>query len=211
VTTLLLNTSRTEGAVVEPAGTGAGAEIRLVDASPEESRVRLNGSVLEPDGQGNPPATPGVPIDGTVELPPSSYAFLTEPGARAQDCGGPVRRLTARLEAPSQTLAAVRRSGYLRVRCEVDEAATCTARATIAPRLARRLGLGRERTVVADGDARLAGPGSARTRLRLTRRARRALSGRSNPVRLHLAAIATAESRRDGTAHAKLVLKRRRP
>jgi len=206
-TTLLLNTSRTEAAGVEVAT--AGAELRLVTADPAATTVRLNGELLEADAAGEPPATPGAVVDGSFELPPASYAFLIEPGARSHACGGPMRRLVAGVTARPQALATVRRRGDIVARCSVDDPAHCVARATVSGHLARRLGLGsgRHRVAVADGEAELAAAGSARLRLRLTPAVRRALAGRGNDLRLHLAATASAAQRRDGRADASLILR----
>lgn len=205
VTTLLLNTSRTDPATVDVAS--GDAELRLVTADPADTRVRLNGGLLEAGGDGSPPATPGAAVGGEVELPPAAYAFLTEPGAAARACGGPLRRLVTGLEARPQTIAAVRRRGEMAATCSVDDAARCSVKATVAPRLARRMGLGgKRRALVAEGEAMLSGPGRAPLRLKLRPRFAAALPDRRNDVRVHLAASADATDRGAGSAHARLVL-----
>jgi hypothetical protein len=62
--------------------------VRLVTGELGSERVTLGGQQLELQPDGKPPALPAtVAPYGVVALPPASYAFVTQPNARAAACG----------------------------------------------------------------------------------------------------------------------------
>jgi hypothetical protein len=86
VTTLLLNTSRTERAAVRLSGP---ALTYSVTGDLASERVALNGRPLELRPRGGVPALrPAVAWQGDVTVPPASYAFVSQPWAGAAACRG---------------------------------------------------------------------------------------------------------------------------
>ncbi len=108
------------------------------------------------------------------------------------------RRPTApavRLSLPHQRRTSVVRRRALSAACRLAGPGTCTVEATVAASTARRLGLrvprGASRVRLARGSVKLARPGTAQVRLRLSARAVRALR-RTRRATVTLAATATA-------------------
>jgi heparanase len=91
VTTLLLNTTA-RGTALRIAGAGGtNARVRLVTAPLGSEQVSLGGDPLTLGPGGGLPSLPSTQAPyGVVALPPSSYAFVTQPNAGAPACG--VRR-----------------------------------------------------------------------------------------------------------------------
>jgi hypothetical protein len=88
VTTLLLNTDRSSPANVRlrgPAARAAGVYTVTADLGAEQ--VALNGKTLELGAGGELPRIPAAPVsDGTVTIPPASYAFASQPRASGRAC-----------------------------------------------------------------------------------------------------------------------------
>jgi PKD repeat protein len=130
-----------------------------------------------------PGATPGTPTE------PAGAEPGAEPGTE------PVPPLAAWLGG-----AAVQRTRHVLARgvlvsCRADAAARCAVTATLPAAGARRLKLGRRAVTVARGTVSVAAGTTARTRLALSARARRALR-RGGGARLVLSAVArTADGR----------------
>ncbi|MBF6621724.1 MAG: hypothetical protein ITG02_16040 [Patulibacter sp.] len=108
----------------------------------------------------------------------------------------------ARLSAPRQTTAQVRRTGKVRVKCTTTPAGRCRARATVSRTTARRLGLrvrGKSKTVnVGKGTVRTTRAGRARTlSVRLSTTARRAIGRSRRTVAIRVEVTASASGHRD--------------
>lgn len=138
------------------------------------------GTVVTPPPGDTPPAdAPTQPAGEPVDDPPP-------PGARplAAWIGGPA----------AQRTRTVRARGLL-VSCRADADAACAVTVTLSARDAKRLRLGRKAVTVARGSLAVKAGTTARKRLALSARARRALRGRGG-VQLRLRAVArTADGR----------------
>ena len=89
VTTLALNTDRTATATVRLAGVGRyGAGVHKVTGALGSEQVELNGRPLALSATGALPRLSAARVaNGTVTLPPTSYAFITQPYALSRACG----------------------------------------------------------------------------------------------------------------------------
>jgi len=187
VTTLLLNTNRSEPASVD---LGASAErparAYVVTGDPAGTAVSLNGTELVLGDGGELPPLASRELAGPATIPPASYAFVVSPAADNRDCGGtvpppPKRFLKVRLKAPAQSLRKVAGTGRVRVGCRLNLRGRC--RVTI--------GLGR---AAATKIVKLPA-GKARTiRVRLGKRIRNRLRRARRPaaIRLRVAARGTS-------------------
>lgn len=144
-TTLLLNTSRTDSKEVAFTDDGLDqARQYVVTGDLADSKVILNGTVLEPAEDGSVPAIEGVPLqNGKVAVPAASYAFVTMPGANSTSCGGihVDRGVQVKLTVPKQSLRKIKRTGRIKAVCRVSIVADCSVSASLTNRQARRLGL----------------------------------------------------------------------
>jgi heparanase len=88
VTMVAINLSQTDAATLQVSGAStSGAEVYLMTASDLASKVvLLNGTALAAEADGTPPAFTGAPLDGSLTLPPTSYAFIVLPNAGAAAC-----------------------------------------------------------------------------------------------------------------------------
>ncbi|MGK2956740.1 MAG: hypothetical protein ACSLFI_13875 [Solirubrobacterales bacterium] len=148
VTTLLLNTNRTEARSVSLDRPGSdSASQYVVTGALDGDEVSLNGALLEAGADGTPPEITGVPVqEGSISVPAASYAFVTVPGAESVDCGEPVEphpdyAVHVKLTAPKQSLGRILRTGRIHATCKPDMASRCRVYALIPRRQARRIGL----------------------------------------------------------------------
>ena len=133
--------------------------------------------------------------------PPAATGTAPEPVA-----------LRARVSGSRLRLGAVRRAGALRLRCRLDGAGTCAARASIAAAAARRLGLrvpsGAEQLTIGSGSATLRAAGGADLRVVLNRRGRTAMRRGDRRLRVRLAVTTTGRGRPRATSRTSVMLTR---
>jgi len=146
VTTLLLNTSRTEARTVTIGGKGVSSGRQyVITGALDGDVVSLNGTPLQAGPDGSLPAIDGAPlVNGVVTVPAASYAFVTVAGAEAQSCGSPPHPdigVRVKLTAPRQSLKRILRTGRIRVSCRPSLASTCRVSATLSAAQSRRIGL----------------------------------------------------------------------
>ena len=134
-------------------------------------------------------------------------------GGAGGGTGGPAPAVAVRATVPRQTLAALRRARSLRVRCALDVAGRCAARATVAAATARRLRLrvprGARTVTIGSRSATLVGPGTATIRVPLAAKVRRALARARGTVAITVSTTATATGRTAATATTVLKARRR--
>ncbi len=212
VTAVALNTSRTAPQTLTISGTGAsGASAYVVTGDLAGTDVALNGQVLVAGADGSIPALTPVPVvGGAVTLPPASYAFVTEPLAAAAACGA--IPAVPKLSAPKQKLRTVARRHQLAARCALPSAGLCTVVATVPAATARRLRLtvtkGAKVLTLATAATPVGASGAATVRLRLARRAARALGRSRTTVPVTLTATSAVANWVPSTAGRSITLGR---
>ncbi|MBN9622862.1 MAG: hypothetical protein J0H06_07905 [Actinobacteria bacterium] len=152
--------------------------------------VDLDGNGLRTIAQGSDPSW-----GGSDSPSPAPVAGPTpSPGPRS----GPIKLPPApkvTLKLPAQTLAGVRRAGYLQATCALAAAGRCTVKATISAAAARALGLKVTEKAkaypLAHASRKLTQKGAADLRLKLAAKVRAALA-RAEALRVMLTATSTA-------------------
>jgi heparanase len=88
LTVAVLNLDRNSAAKVSLAGvpTGEAELYRFTATSLDSAELELNGQVLAVGEDGSPPSLTPIPLEGELELPPTSYAFVVLPLAGAAAC-----------------------------------------------------------------------------------------------------------------------------
>jgi hypothetical protein len=133
-------------------------------------------------------------------MPPTTTTPVTQPPpAKA--------RIVVKLSAPTQRLSVIRKSGVIGVRCRLSAAGRCVVVATIRAKDAKALGLkikeGAKSLTIGRGKARLGKAGSARVKVKLSRKVLKALKGASN-LRFRLAVTASGPGHKASTRSVNL-------
>lgn len=161
------------------------------------------------------PMPPDPPAQGPDERPPGGEQPPTgEPPRRPLPPSGRPRPVRVRLLGVDRRLrlAQLLRRGTIAARCRLSAPGTCTVRATVGIRTARRLGWtvprGATTVELARGRVTLRRAGDARVVLRMKPAARRAVSRARSGLRIGLHAHARASGRTVATARATMLVRR---
>ena len=153
----------------------------------------------------------GANVIGRIQTSPSLFSSGGSGGGGGGAGGGKLRAPAIRLTLPAGRIAAIKRTGTLRIGCQLAGAGRCSVSATITAAVARQLGLNPARQAktlsLAHRSAVLRRPGSATITLDLPGRIRRAIGHAHNPVPVTLTGVSSAPGAKSVTVKRRLVLR----
>ncbi|MEO7197225.1 MAG: PKD domain-containing protein [Solirubrobacterales bacterium] len=135
-------------------------------------------------------------------------------GGGGGDGDGDGGALTLGVTVPKQSWKKIRKGGGIKLRCSLDAAGGCEAKATVTSKVARRLGLkagkgARAALTLGSGSGTIAKAGATTTFLvKLTRKARGAIGRATKSVPLKLTVTGSAPGRTSATLSRKFKIKR---
>ena len=179
------------GASYTPTAADAGSRLRLRVSATRGLTLSSDSAATEPVTAAPPPPPPPAGAPTVSAGPPASSSDVVAP--------------TVRLRLPRTSLQTVVRRGYLPVAVTCSELCTLTLRGQVTQALGRRLGGAR----IANGQGAGRAGRAVTVRLRLTRKARRALRRRSS-VRFVLRVTAADAARNSPTVSRTVRLTRAR-
>jgi PKD repeat protein len=121
-------------------------------------------------------------------------------------------RVKVTATVPKQTWKAIEKAKAIKLRCELDADGTCSARATVAVVVARRLGLkvkkGAKTVSLGQGSAKVSSGQPQIVKLKLNANARKTIAAATRNVPVAIAVTGSAPGREPGSLSTKLRIKR---